>query len=639
MIMGNDFNIEPMKYAKLLRARLGGAAAGGVDAGGSAADGAAAGRIPKRSEIAPEYKWKLEDMFMSDEHWERELAALLEGHKALADYRGRIAESAATLLECLTLRNDISSRCETLYAYAKMRRDEDNTNDKYQGFTDKALGLYTEVSTACSYMAPELLAAGRARIDALLGESAELAVYTHYMAELFRQQEHILSEAEEAILALAGEPLNAADDIFTMLTNADMKFPDIEDENGNIAELSEGRYIRYLENPDRGVRERAFLGLYATYTKYRNTIAASLSSSVKKDKFYSIVRKYGSSIEMSLDDDMVPVALYDRLVDTVDANLSLLRRYLRLRKRALGLPELAMYDLYAPMVASADREVTYEQAVRYVKEGLAPLGDRYLRDLDNAFAQGWIDVFENVNKTNGAYSWGTYRSHPYILMNYQNRVDDVLTLAHELGHSMHSFYTNGKQPYIYCGYKIFVAEVASTVNESLVLEHLIGGAADPAEKAYLLNRQLETIRGTLFRQTMFAAFERIIHKNALEGAALTADALSEAYKGLNDKFFADEVGVNPEIAMEWARIPHFYRAFYVYQYATGISAAMSIARRIKAEGAPAVESYMEFLASGDSDYPLELLKSTGVDFSTPAPVEGAMRAFEAALEELEKLIG
>ena len=598
----------------------------------------AAGRVPQRSEIEPQYKWKLEDMYGCDEAWEQEYGTLRQEHKALGAYRGRLAESPAVLLECLKARDDIFSRCDNLYAYAKMRRDEDNTNDRYQGFTDMAMSLYTDASAACSYIAPELLAADKALIDGYLAENADLAVYSHFLDELFRQREHILSASEEQILALAGEPLNAADEIFTMLTNADMKFPDIEDENGNPAELSEGRYIRFLENPDRAVRSRAFHGLYGVYSQYRNTIAASYSSSVKKDRFMAAVRKYDTSIAMFLDSDRIPVEIYDRLIETVDANLGLLHKYLRLRKRALKIGGLEMFDLYTPIVTESEREVPYEQAARLIREGLSPLGAKYLNDLDCAFTQGWIDVFENANKTNGAYSWGSYLSHPFILMNYQNRIDDALTLAHELGHAMHSYYTNRKQPYIYSSYKIFVAEVASTVNESLVLDHMIGCAASPSEKAYLLNRKLETIRGTLFRQTMFAEFERIVHGRAREGDALTPDSLSAVYKGLNDKYFAKEVLVNPEIAIEWARIPHFYRAFYVYQYATGISAAMSIAGRIKSEGAGAVERYLEFLASGDCDYPLELLRRAGADLTTPGPVEGAMTAFESALSELEELV-
>ena len=601
-------------------------------------DDNANGRVPARSEIAAEYKWKLEDMFADDECWKREHAALLAEYKKIADYKGRLADGAETLLECFTARDNIMSRCNNLYAYAKMRRDEDNTVGTYQAFTDMAMSVYTDADAICSYIKPELLAAGRERIIAYINANPGLSVYSHYIDDLFRQSGHILSEAEEKILAMAGEPLGAADEIFTMLTNADMKFPEIEDESGNMTELSEGRYIRFLQNGDRGVRDRAFHALYGAYSGLRNTIAASYSSSVKKDKFYANVRKYDSSIEMFLDDDNIPVALYDNLIKTVDANLGLLRRYLALRKRALNLGELHMFDLYMPLVAESERKVDYKEAVGIVCEGLSVLGPGYIADLENAFTQGWIDVYENANKTNGAYSWGTYLSHPYILLNYQGHVDDVLTLSHELGHSMHSYYTHSKQAYINSNYKIFVAEVASTVNENLTLDHLIAKTAAPAEKAYLLDKRLELIRATLFRQTMFAEFERIVHMKAEDGEALTPDSLSEIYKGLNLKYFAAEVNVDAEIAVEWARIPHFYSAFYVYQYATGISAAMELTRRIKAEGAPAIADYMEFLAGGDSDYPMELLKRAGADMLTPAPIEGAMRVFQDDLNELEKLI-
>ena len=594
--------------------------------------------VQTRSEIPTEYKWKLEDMYAGDDLWKREYDELADRRGDAGGYRGRLTESAETLLECLNTRDEIMSRCDTLYSYARMRRDEDNTNDIYQGFTDMALSLYTDISAAWSFLAPELLAADRGKIDGFIAAKAGLAVYAHYLDGLFRQKEHILSEAEEEILALASEPMNAADDIFNMLTNADMTFPDIEDENGAMVELSEGRYIRFLENRDRGVRERAFHGLYGAYAKYRNTIAASLSSSVKKERFFSTVRKYNSSIEMMLDDDKIPVAIYDNLIGAIDARLDLLHRYLRLRKRTLGLDALQMYDLYVPVATAPERDVPYEEAVKIVREGLKPLGADYINDLENAFSQGWIDVYENRNKTTGAYSSGSYGSHPYILMNYQNHVDDVLTLAHELGHSMHSYYTNAKQPYVNSMYKIFVAEVASTVNENLTLDYMIGASQGPEEKAYLLNRQLETIRGTLFRQTMFAEFERIIHKRAGEGSALTPDTLCAIYKGLNDKYFGPAVAVDAEIALEWSRIPHFYRAFYVYQYATGISAALSLTRGIKSGNGEAVGKYLAFLASGDSAYPLDLLKEAGVDLTTQEPIEGALRIFETALDELEKLI-
>jgi oligoendopeptidase F len=595
-------------------------------------------RVPARSEIDARYKWRLEDMFRTDIDWEQERRALARDHKALGAYRGRLAEGAATMRECLALQDGVARRCEALYAYAKMRRDEDNAVDKYQAYTDMAMGLFSEAAAEAAFVAPEILAAGRERVEAFMAEDAELAVYRHFFDDLFRQAAHVLGEREEALLALAAEPLGAASDIYTRFTNADLAFPDVRDEGGEAVELSEGRYVRFMESPDRSVREGAFRALYGTYAKFRNTLAASLAANTKRDRFLAQARGYASSMEMHLDPNRVPLEIYDNLIEAVGGHLGLLGRYLALRKRALGLAELRMYDLYAPIAEEPGRRVGYEDACATVLEGLSQLGPRYLGDLRAALGAGWVDVHENRNKTRGAYSWGAYGTHPYVLMNFQGRLDDVLTLAHELGHSMHTFYTNQAQPFVYSEYKIFVAEVASTVNEGLVLDHLIASAKDAKEKAYLLNRKLEAFRGTLFRQTMFAEFEKEIHQLAGAGEALTPDALSQAYKRLNDKYYAAGVAVDEEIALEWARIPHFYHAFYVYQYATGISAATSLVARIAAEGAPAVERYMRFLASGGSDYPIELLRAAGVDLSTPAPVVDAMRAFEAALAELEALV-
>jgi oligoendopeptidase F len=577
-------------------------------------------------------------MFADDALWEREHADIAASYGQIGAFRGRLAESAETLLACLRLQDEISMRCEHIYAYAKMRRDEDNANDRYQAFTDMAMAVFTEAMAACSYIAPEILAAGEERLEGFMAENAELAAYRHFLGDLLREKAHILSESEEAILALASEPLHSAGDIYTKFTNADLKFPSVTGEDGEPAELSEGRYVRFLESADRRVRDEAFHKLYATYGLYRNTIAASLAASVKKDRFLSQARKYGSSIEMFLDANKIPVSIYDNLIKTVGERLGLLHRYIALRKRALGLDELRMYDLYAPIVAESDRRVGFEEAAELVKAGLATLGPQYGADLAKGISSGWIDVYENANKTRGAYSWGTYRSHPYILLNYQDKLDDVLTLAHELGHSMHSYYTNRAQPYVYSEYKIFVAEVASTVNETIMLNHLIGAARDSREKAYLLNRQLETIRGTLFRQTMFAEFEKLIHGKLQSGVALTPDTLSTSYKILNDKYFAAQVRVDEEIALEWARIPHFYHAFYVYQYATGISAATTLASRIAAEGAPAIERYLRFLSGGGSDYPINLLLEAGVDLTATEPIESVLRVFEGALDELERII-
>ena len=654
------------------------------------------GKIPDRSEISDEYKWRLEDMFASDSDWERECESLREYIGIFAGFQGRLSESASILLKCLEAQDDAASRCEMVYAYARMRRDEDNNNDKYQAYAGAAMTLYSEVMTATSYIAPEILAMSEETLrlfiegDALdktegviggdesfktksaigkdvplitkgviggdesfktksaigddeFGKPGGLGIYSHFFNDLLRQKAHILSNREEEILAMASETLNSSSDIYTKFSNADLKFPNVTDDTGKEVELSEGRYVRLLESFDRQVRENTFKTLYATYGSFKNTIAASLSACIQKDRFVSAVRHYSSTIEAHLDADNVPVSVYDNLIETVNRNLSLLHRYIRLRRKALNIEKLHMYDLYVPMVAPTERRIPYDTALNLVVEGLSGLGEKYVEDVKRAVRSGWTDIYENLGKTRGAYSWGAYKSHPYVLMNYQGAIDDVMTLAHELGHAMHSYYTNLVQPYVYSGYKIFVAEVASTVNEALLINYLINDsdyARDAKEKAYLINRQLETFRGTLFRQTMFAEFERIIHKKSDNGESFSPELFSTIYKELNDKYFSSEVEVDSQIALEWARIPHFYNAFYVYQYATGISAATSLAKRISSEGScgPSVDRYMKFLSSGGSDYPLELLKLAGVDMTVPAPVEEALQVFESSLYKLEELI-
>ena len=432
----------------------------------SGSGGADAGRVPLRDEIGDKYKWRLEDMFATDSEWERECEALKASFDSIAAYRGRLSGSAETLFECLQAQDDISSRCEMVYAYARMRRDEDNNIDKYQVFAASAMSLYSDVMAAMSYIAPEIIAMEDGLVEKYLGEDATgtgLGAYRHFIEDLMRQKAHILSDREEEIMAMAAEPLSSSSDIYTKFSNADLKFPNVRDDKGNEVELSEGRYVRLLESHDRQVRRDTFSALYSTYGLYKNTIAASLSASIKKDHFVSTVRHYRSTIEACLDADNVPVPVYDNLIETVNQNLPLMHRYLRLRKKALKLDALHMYDLYVPIVEAADKHVPYDAAAGLILEGLAPLGKRYIEDLESALRPGWADVYENVGKTRGAYSWGAYRAHPYILLNYQNTIDDVLTFAHELGHAMHTYYTNLAQPYVYSDYKIFVAEVACMV--------------------------------------------------------------------------------------------------------------------------------------------------------------------------------
>lgn len=456
--------------------------------------------------------------------------------------------------------------------------------------------------------------------------------------ENLRQKEHILSEKEEQILAMSAEISDIGGDVFTMFNNADIKFPYIKDEEGEEIEVTKGRYIAFLESKDRRVRKDAFEAVYSSYKKMKNTLAASLTGNVKKNRFYSLVRKYPSALEASLDNDNIPVDVYTTLIDTVNKNLPLLDRYLKLRKKVLKLDELHMYDLYVPMVEEFDKKIPYEEARTIVAEALKPLGEEYIGYLQKGMNSAWIDVYENEGKTSGAYAWGAYKTHPYVLLNYQNKINDVFTLAHEMGHALHSYYTNMTQPYVYSEYKIFVAEVASTVNESLLMRYLLPRASSKQEKAYLLNHYLEEFRGTVFRQVMFAEFEKIIHEKVEQGEALNAQELSNIYYGLNKKYFGEAVTVDEDIAMEWSRIPHFYSSFYVYKYATGFSSATAIAEKILTEGRPAVDKYLEFLKSGGSNYPLELLKIAGVDLSTPQPIQDALNVFEKTLDELEELL-
>lgn len=595
-------------------------------------------KLPKREEIDAKYKWKLEDIYKSDSLWEEDFSKIRGLSAKMADFKGTLSSEAGRLLDCLKASDELLSLTDKVFAYARMRRDEDNAKSKYQALTDRAMALSTEVYASVSFIVPEIISMGEAKLRKYISENKGLQLYNQYFDEILRQQQHVLSEKEEELLALSSEVMHASSDIFSMFNNADIKFPYIKDEEGNEVELTKGRYIKFLESRDRRVREDAFHALYSSYTAAKNTLAASLGSNIKKNRFYAVARKYSSSLQSSLDNDNVSTEVYDNLIDTIDKNLPLLHRYLELRKRVMKLEDLHMYDLYVPIVEEPPRTYSYEKALEIVKKGLAPMGGEYLGYLEDAFKAGWIDVFENEGKTSGAYSWGTHLTHPYVLLNYQGTINDVFTIAHEMGHALHSFYTNKTQPYIYSEYRIFVAEVASTVNESLLMQYMLNNTNDKKEKAYLLNHFLEEFRGTLFRQVMFAEFEKITHSKVESGEALTADEFCSIYRGLNLKYFGKEVNVDSDIDMEWARIPHFYSSFYVYKYATGLSAAVSLSQQILKEGKPAVDRYVNFLSSGGSDYPIELLKKAGVDLSTPKPVEDALKVFSSVLDELEKLI-
>ncbi|MGM9987291.1 MAG: oligoendopeptidase F [Bacillaceae bacterium] len=595
-------------------------------------------KLPTRNEIPKELTWKLEDIFATDADWEKEFKEIEAMLPKLSEYKGKLGESSETLLALFTVQNEILMRLGKLYTYSHMRYDQDTTNSFYQGYDARAKMLYTKAGSEMAYIVPELLSIDEEKLQSFISENKELNIYQHAIDEINQQRPHVLSKEEESLLAQASDAMGTASNTFGMLNNADLKFPSIEDEDGHEVEVTHGRYTRFLESADRRVRKDAFEAVYDTYGKFKNTFASTLSGVVKKDNFYATVRHYESARQAALSNNNIPESVYDQLIEAVTDNLHLLHRYVDIRKRALGLDEIHMYDLYTPLVKDVKMEVTYDEAKEYLLKGLKPMGEEYLNILREAYEQGWVDVMENVGKRSGAYSSGAYGTHPYILMNWQDNVNNLFTLAHEFGHSVHSYYTRKTQPYIYGDYSIFVAEVASTCNEALLNDYLLKTTEDKAQRLYLINHYLEGFRGTVFRQTMFAEFEHLIHKKAQEGEALTPDLLTELYYDLNKKYFGENIVIDKEIGLEWARIPHFYYNYYVYQYATGFSAATALSKQILEEGESAVERYVEFLKSGSSNYPIEVLKKAGVDMTTKEPIEEALKVFEEMLTEMEELL-
>ena len=594
--------------------------------------------IPKREEVPEELTWDLKTIFKTDEDWETEFKALREEIPKIKDFQGTLDKSANHLYDLFLFQDELSERLGKLFTYSHMRYDEDTTNAHYQAMNQKAESILTLASSHMSYIVPEILQIDETKIDAFLQEKEELTVYKKTLDEIIRQKEHILSEEEEVLLSEASEALSTPSQTFSMLNNADLTFPKIKDENGEQVELTHGRYLRFMESKDRNVRQSAFQAMYDTFGRFQNTFAATLNGNVKKDNFYAKVRNYRSARHSALDTNNIPETVYDNLVEAVNDKLSLLHRYTDLRKKVLGVDELHMYDLYVPLVEGVDMKTTYEKAKEYVLKSLAPLGKDYTDIVEEGFQNRWIDVVENKGKRSGAYSSGSYGTNPFILLNWQDKVNDVYTLTHELGHSVHSYYTRKHQPYRYGNYSIFVAEVASTCNEALLSEYLLNHLEDEKERMYILNHFLEGFRGTVFRQTMFAEFEHDIHVRSQNGEPLTADAFTEMYYDLNKKYFGDNITIDKEIGLEWARIPHFYYNYYVYQYATGYSAATSLANQILTEKEAAVERYKNFLKAGSSDFPMEVLKKAGVNMNSKQPILEALQVFEEKLTEFEKLI-
>lgn len=596
-------------------------------------------KLPTRSEIPLEDTWKLEDIFQTDQQWESEFQEVKQLIPSMSSYQGKLGESADSLYKALQAQDQLLERIGKLYTYAHMRYDQDTTNSFYQGLDDRIKNLYTQAASTLAYIVPEILSIDEEKVKKFLNEKEELKLYEHSLDELNLQRPHVLSAEQEALLAEASEVMSASSNTFGMLNNADIQFPSIKDENGNEVDVTHGRYIRFLESADQRVRKDAFQAVYDTYGKFKNTFASTLSGQVKKDNFNARVRKYSSARHAALAADNIPESVYENLVNTVNKNLHLLHRYVKLRKKVLKLDKIHIYDLYTPLVKDVKMEIPYEEAKDLILKGLAPLGEDYLNVLKEGFSNRWVDIHENKGKRSGAYSSGAYGTNPYILMNWQDNVNNLFTLAHEFGHSVHSYYTRKEQPYAYGSYSIFVAEVASTCNEALLNDYLLKTIDDEQKRLYLLNHFLEGFRGTVFRQTMFAEYEHLIHKKAQENVALTADLLTKEYYELNKKYFGEEdIEIDEEIGLEWSRIPHFYYNYYVYQYATGYSAATALSNQILTEGQPAVDRYLDFLKSGSSDYPIEVLKKAGVDMTSSKPIEEACKVFEEKLNEMEALL-
>ncbi|MFC1613987.1 oligoendopeptidase F [Gemmatimonadota bacterium] len=591
-----------------------------------------------RDKIDPRYKWRLEDIYPTDEDWERDFEEVRKMVPEIEKYSGRLGESAATLASLFDLRDSLGVKIGKLYVYSHMRRHEDTGNDTYQALSDRAVSLSTKVAAASSFVVPEILKIDEELLLGWLEQNEDLARARHRIEDIIRTRAHTLTPEEEKLLALSSEVTRSPQTIFSMLDNADMRYPSIEDENGEKVELTKARFSKYLENSDRELRRRAFEAFYTTYNKYENTLSALLTSIVKRDIFYTRARNYNSSLEAALDGDNIPAAVYDNVVSSINDNLEPLHRYVNLRKRILELDEVHPYDLYIPLFPTADKDYEYDEAVKLISEGLKPMGEKYLEVLEEGFQSGWIDVYETRGKRSGGYSWGSYGTHPYILLNYNGTLHEVFTIAHEMGHALHSYFTWQTQPYMYGDYTIFVAEVASTTNEALLIEYMLQKYDDKKMQLGLLDHYIRQIQGTVYIQALFAEFEREIHSRIEEGGALTAVSLKELCRNLYQKYYGPELVVDEIYEINWGRIPHFYNNFYVYQYATGFSAAALLSEKIQQEGAPAVEKYLQFLKSGSSDYSIELLKRAGVDMTSPKPIVAVARLMDRLLDRMEQLL-
>ncbi len=589
-----------------------------------------------RNEIDEKYKWAINDIYATDELWSEDLGRLKGYIQKLKDYQGRLCESADVLYDYMLMCDEITVLCDSLINYAQRKSDEDTTVSKYQNMIGQAMNVFMQIDSAGSFETPEIISIEQDKLDKMFAQKPELELYRRKIELMRYKKDHVLSQAEENLIALTSEMGESPENIFSMFSDADLKFPDAADESGKLHQVTHSTYIPLVQSSDRTLRKNAFESMYSTYDSFKNTCAATLSAQIKSVNFYSKARKYSSSLERSLSENEIPVEVYHNLIKAVHENLHYMYDYVALRKKLLGVEQLHFYDLYTPLVGDLDMKITFDQAKQTVLKALAPMGEDYLAIIKKGFENRWIDVFENKGKTSGAYSAGA-RVHPYVLLNHKDTLNCMFTLIHEMGHAVHSYLSNKNQPICYSDYSIFVAEVASTCNESLLIRYLLKNAKDKKEKAYLINYFLEMIRTTLYRQTMFAEFELKINELVADGNSLTADMLNSIYRDLNKLYFGDGIVLDEQISLEWARIPHFYYDYYVYQYATGIAAAIALSTRILKDGESAVKDYISFLSGGSSKDPISLLRGAGVDMATAKPINDALAEFGKMIKEMDSL--
>ena len=594
--------------------------------------------LPTRNEVSDDLKWDLSRVFKNNQEWEQEYKQVAQEIKNLSKFKGTLAKSGKDLYEGITAILAVNRRLEKVYVYATMSSDVDTSNNHYLGFVAKAQSLANQMSAAIAFVDPEILSIPEETLAKFMQDEPRLENYRHRLEQITQKRPHTLPANEEKIIADAGDAMGTSANTFNVLTNSDMEYGYVQDEDGEMVQLSDGLYSLLIQSQDRNVRKNAFDVMYASYGQFENSLASTLSGEVKAHNFNARVHKYNSAREAALSENSVPTAVYDTLIKEVNSHLDLLHRYVALRKKILGLKDLQMYDMYVPLTGKPVLSYNFEEAKEEARKALAPLGEDYLKHVDYIFNNRVIDVVESQNKVTGAYSGGAYDTDPYELLNWEDNLDSLYTLVHETGHSVHSWYTRNTQPYVYGDYPIFVAEIASTTNENILTEYFLDKITDPKTRAFVLNHYLDSFKGTLFRQTQFAEFEQFIHETDANGQPLTADVLDEFYGNLNQRYYGDSVEPGGEIAMEWSRIPHFYYNFYVYQYATGFAAATALANKVVHGTEQERDAYINFLKSGSSDYPTEIMKRAGVDMTKADYLRDAFDTFEKRLNEFEKIV-